>query len=139
MSFIQSVIKNPTRSLDQAPKGTSTVTVKGRVLAWSSGLAIEGTSSTTVTEVIGVCNQDIAAADALAIVPFIDTSENDVWIADSTNNSNAAHNGQRMVLGANGGIVNNTGTDAAAGVVKQVGVYGDASDKKILVVFIKSN
>jgi len=42
-----------------------------------------------------------------------------------------------MVLGANAGLVNNTGTTAAAGIVQQVGVYGAAADKKILVQFVQ--
>lgn len=138
MSFIQANIKNPTRSLKEVPKGSSTVMTKGYVLEWSSGLAILGTSSTVVAGVIGVCNQDITAAEALTTVPVIETFQNDVWIADSTNNSNAAHNGQKMVLGANGGIVNNTGTTSATGIVQQVGVFGAAADKKILVRFLNT-
>lgn len=137
MTFLQSGIKNPTRSLKEVPKGSSTVMTKGYVLEWSSGLAILGTASTTRPNVIGVCNQSITAGEALTTVPVIETFEKDVWIVDSTNNSNAAHNGQFMVLGANGGIVNNTGTTDTAGIVQQVGVYGSASDKKILVTFIQ--
>lgn len=136
MSFIQANIKNPTRSLKEVPKGTSTVIVKGRLLVWASGLAVEAASSATVATMIGVANQDISAADALAVVPVIELFQNDVWIADSTNNSNAAHNGQEMIIGANGGVVNNTGTTDTAGVVQQVGVYGAAADKKILVRFL---
>lgn len=136
MSFIQAVIKNPTRSLKEVPKASATVMTKGYVLEWASGLAILGTSSTVVANVIGICNQDISAADALTTVPVIEAFENDVWIADSTNNSNAGHNGQKMVLGANGGVVNNTGTTSATGIVQQVGVYGAAADKKILVRFV---
>lgn len=136
MSFIQAVIKNPTRSLKEVPKGTSVVSVKGRLLVWASGLAVEAAAGATVATMIGVCNQDISAADALAIVPVIELFPNDVWIADSTNNSNAAHNGQEMIIGANGGLVNNTGTTDTAGVVQQVGVYGAAADKKILVRFL---
>lgn len=138
MSFIQANIKNPTRSLKDVPKGTSVVMTKGYVLAWSSGLAILATSSTVVADVIGVCNQTVAAAEALASVNVIETFQNDVWIADSTNNSDAGHNGQKMVLGANGGIVNNTGTTSATGIVQQVGVYGEAADKKILVRFLNT-
>ncbi len=137
MTFTQSIIKNPTRSLKEVPKATATVMTKGYVLEWAVGLAILGTSSTTRPNVIGICNQTIAAAEALAIVPVIEVFEKDVWIVDSTNNSNAAHNGQLMVLGANGGIVNNTGTTDTAGIVQQVGVYGAAADKKILVQFIQ--
>jgi hypothetical protein len=138
MTFIQAVIKNPTRSLMDVPKGSSVVMTKGYVLAWASGLAVLATSSTVVADVIGVCNKTIAAADAETLVPVIEAFQNDVWIADSTNNSNAAHNGQKMVLGANGGIVNNTGTTSATGIVQQVGVYGAAADKKILVRFLNT-
>ncbi len=137
MTFLQSQIKNPTRSLGQAPKASATVMTKGYVLEWATGLAILGTSSTTRPNVIGICNQTIAAAEALTTVPYIDIFEKDVWLVDSTNNSNAAHNGQLMVLGANGGIVNNTGTTDTAGLVQQVGVYGATTDKKILVQFVQ--
>ncbi len=86
---------------------------------------------------IGVANGTVAVADASAQCSVIETFEKDVWVVDSTNNSNAAHNGQLMVLGANGGIVNNTGTTDTAGIVQQVGVYGATGDKKILVQFVQ--
>ena len=138
MTFIQANIKNPTRSLIDVAKASATVMTKGYVLERVAGLAILGTSSTVVAGVIGICNQTIAAAEALTLVPVIELFQNDVWIADSTNNSDATHNGQKMVLGANGGIVNNTGTTSATGIVQQVGVYGAAADKKILVRFLNT-
>ena len=138
MSFIQAVIKNPTRSLKKVPKGTTVQMIKGYVLAWASGLAVLATSSTVVADVIGVCNEDISVAAALAQVEVIEAFQNDVWLVDSTNNSNAAHNGQKMILGANGGVVNNTGTTSAVGIVQQVDVYGATSDKKILVRFLNT-
>jgi hypothetical protein len=109
---------------------------KGYVLEYAAGLAILGSSTTVRANVIGVCNEDITAAQALTSVSTIEVFTNDVWVADSTNNSDATMNGQDMVLGANGGIVNNTGTTSATGIVKQVGVYGANTDKKILVAFI---
>lgn len=136
MTFIQAIIKNPTRSLVVVPKGSATVITNGYVLDWASGLAVLGSSSSTVKTIIGVANGSIAAADALVQCSVIETFEKDVWIADSTNNSDASHNGQDMILGANAGVVNNTGTTSAVGVVKQVGVYGATTDKKILVSFI---
>lgn len=136
MPFIQSIVKNPTRSLKNVPKGTSTVITNGYVLEWASGLAILGSSTTTRPNVIGVANGSISAADALAQAQVIEPFLKDVWVVDSTNNSDATHNGQLMILGANGGIVNNTGTTNAAGIVQQVGVYGAAADKKILVSFV---
>lgn len=137
MTFIQSVIKNPTRSLREVAKGSAVAMTKGYVLAFDTGLAVLADSGTTRPEVIGVCNKTIASGDAETVVPVIDIFEKDVWIVDSTNNSNSAHNGQLMVLGANAGVVNNTGTTAAAGIVQQVGVYGAAADKKILVQFVQ--
>ncbi len=136
MTFIQTQIKNPTRSLIVVPKGSSTVITNGFVLDWASGLAVLGTSSSTRATIIGVANGSVSAADALTQCSVIETFENDTWIADSTNNSDATHNGQDMILGANAGVVNNTGTTSAVGVVKQVGVYGATTDKKILVKFI---
>ena len=137
MTFIQQVIKNPTRSLKLVPKASGTVITNGYVLAWDTGLAVLASSSTIRANVIGVANGAVAAADALTQCSVIETFEKDVWLVDSTNNSNAAHNGQLMVLGANGGIVNNTGTTDTAGIVQQVGVYGAAADKKILVQFVQ--
>jgi len=134
--FKQSQIKNPTRSLKEVVKADNRVTTKGHVLMYTSGLAVPGTSSTTVANLIGICNEAITAEQALTQVPVIEVFQNDVWLADSTNNSNAAHTGQKMVLGANAGVVNNSGTTDADGVVQQVGVYGAAADRKILVRFL---
>ncbi len=135
MSFIQAYIKNGTRSLTMANKASATVTTSGNVLDLTAGLAVAATASSTRETIIGVSNQTISAADALTQVPLIETFQNDVWIADSTNNSDPAHNGQSMILGANAGVVNNTGTTSAVGVVEQVDVLGVASNKKILVKF----
>jgi hypothetical protein len=137
MTFVQSVIKNPTRSLKTVPKGSGVAVTNGYVAAWDTGLAVNGSSGTTRPNVIGVFNGSIASGDGLTQASVIETFEKDVWLVDSTNNSNAAHNGQLMVLGANGGIVNNTGTTDTAGIVQQVGVYGAAADKKILVQFVQ--
>lgn len=134
MSFLQAYIKNGTRSLVMVNKATGTVTVNREVLDLVAGLAVPATSSSTRETIIGVCNQAISAADALTQVPVIETFQNDTWIADSTNNSNTAHNGQSMVL-TNSTTVNNTGTTSAVGVVEQVDVFGVASNKKILVKF----
>lgn len=136
MTFIQAIIKNPTRSLALVNKATATVITNGYVLDQTSGLAVLASSSSTTKTICGVANGAVSAAEALAQCSVIELFQNDVWIADSTNNSDATHNGQDMILGANAGIVNNTGTTSAVGIVKQVGVYGTAADKKILVRFL---
>ena len=134
MSFVQAYIKNPTRSLMMANKASATVIVNKEVLDLTAGLAVAATSSSTKETIIGIANQSISAADALTQVPVIETFQNDLWIADTTNNSNPVHNGQSMVL-TNSTTVNNTGTTSAVGVVQQVDVFGVAANKKILVRF----
>ena len=41
-----------------------------------------------------------------------------------------------MILNSTGTQANNTGTDSAVGVVRQVGVVGPASQKQIMVEFV---
>ena len=136
IGFLQAVIKNPSRSLIMVNKGASVVTTQNYLMAWNTGLAVNATSSEGPKDLIGVCNQSIAAAEALTQVPVIELFENDVWLVDCTNNSVATDNGQRMVLGANPYTVNNTHTTSAVGVVEQVDVFGATGDKKILVKFV---
>lgn len=130
------MIKNPTRSLILVNKASATVTTPNYLMSWNTGLAENASSGSGPADLIGVCNQTISAADALTQVSIIELFENDVWLVDSTNNSNVAHNGQRMVLGANAYTVNNTGVTSAVGIVEQVDVFGATGDKKILVKFV---
>lgn len=136
MTFIQAIIKNATRSLQRVPKASATVTTQQTLLMWATGLAVEADSSATVATLIGVCNDTYAASDAQTTVAVIDLYPNDVWIMTTTNNSNAAHDGQYMVL-TDSTSVNNTGTTNTAGVVQQLGVYGAAANKQILGRFIR--
>lgn len=120
-------------------KGASTVITSGLLYDLVAGLLVAATSSSTRATLAGVANQTIAAAEALTQCPVFDRFEEDEWIVDSTNNSDPTHNGQSMILGANAGVVNNTGTTSAVGIVKQVGTFGAASDKKIIVKFLAAN
>ena len=131
----QAIIKN-TRQLALANKGASVVTTAGEILVLASGLAVPATSAATTATLLGVCNQTIAAAEALTQVPYIVPSESDIYIFSTTNNSDATHNGQAMIVGANSTTINNTGTTSAVGIVQQVDVYGAASDKLILARFL---
>jgi hypothetical protein len=137
MAFEQSIIKNPTRSVAEFPKAGATVYAKGAIIAkdLGSNATLPATSSTPRSSVLGVTTEAVAAADARTEVLGLEIFSNDVFLVDSTNNSNAAHYGQRMVL-TNSTTVNNTGTDDAAGIVYQVGVYGAPADKKIIVKFV---
>jgi len=72
----------------------------------------------------------------LTQVLYIVPSDEDTFIFTTTNNSDAAHNGQAMVLGANSTTVNNTGTTSATGIIQQVDVYGAAANKTIIGRFL---
>lgn len=134
--FIQAKVHN-TRDIEMFDKDTTQATVKNELMAKdvSAGQVIPATSSTVRSEVEGICNQDISSGDALAQVPLIQIFEGDTFICDTTNNSDAADNYQRMVL-TDSRHVNNTGTDDADGIVEQVEPYGPAADKKAIFKFV---
>ena len=131
----QAVIKN-SRHLALANKASGTALTLGEILMQTAGLAVPATSSTVRADLHGVCNQTIAAADALEQVLYIVPSDEDTFIFSTTNNTNSAHNGQVMVLGANSTTVNNTGTTSGTGIVQQVEPYGATGDKLIIGRFI---
>ena len=133
--FIQSKIKN-TREIVLVNKGSSVASTQNYLYDLVGGLAVAATSSSTRATIAGVSNQTITAGEALTQVPLLALHEGDVYLVDSTNNSDETHNGQDMILGANAYTVNNTGTTSAVGIVKQVGTFGAAADKKILVRFL---
>ena len=130
----QATLKN-TRQLLEANKATGVVTTKGSILAITAGLAVAADSGTVKADLLGVCNQTISAADALLRVLYIVPSDEDTFIFSTSNNSDAAHNGQVMVL-ANATEVNNTGTTSGTGIVEQVEPYGAAADKLIIGKFV---
>lgn len=131
----QAVIKN-TRQITLENKESATVLTKGEILMQTGGYAVPATSSTVRADLLGVCNQTIAAADALLQVEVIRPSDEDTFIFTTTNNSDATHNGQAMVLGADSTTVNNTGTTSVTGIVQQVEPYGAAADKLIIGRFL---
>ncbi len=136
MSFKPNVIANPSRSRVIVDKDASEVITELQVIAKAAGgLSEPATSATTRSEVKGVSTESISAADALTQMGVLQIFENDTYIADTTNNSNAAHTNQRMLL-SNSLTVNNTGTDDANGVVEQLDVVGAPADKKIIVRFV---
>jgi hypothetical protein len=134
MPVLQSKIKN-TRELMETNKEAATVMTKGNILAMTGGYAVNADSGTVAADLLGVCNESIAAADALTRVTYIVPSDEDTFIFPVTNNSDPLHNGQAMVL-TNATTVNNTGTTSGTGIVQQVEPYGAAADKKIIGKFL---
>lgn len=100
----------------------------------SNAVVIKATSSTSLEDVIGVCVEAIASTDTSVLVQEI--SPADTYVVNTTNNSNASHNYQRMVL-TDQATVNNTGSDSTSdsAYVIQLSPVGAAADKKILVRF----
>ena len=133
-SVKQATIKN-TRELRLENKESATVMTKGVILAQTAGYAVFADSGTVKADLLGICNQTIAAADALLQVEVIKLSDEDTFILQVANNSDATHNGQAMVL-TDEDTVNNTGTTSATGIVQQVEPYGAASDKLIVGRFL---
>ncbi len=130
----QAVIKN-TRELRDENKEAATVMTLGNILAQTAGFAVNADSGTVVADLLGVCNQTIAAAESLTQVSVIRPSDEDTYIFDVANSSDTAHNGQAMVL-TDETTVNNTGTTSGTGIVQQVEPYGDSSDKQIIGRFL---
>lgn len=134
--FVPIVFANPSRSRILVNKASGTVITENTVLVKAaSGLTAEATNAATRSEIKGIATESISAGDALTQCGVLQIFENDTFLADTTNNSNAAHTNQRMLL-TDSAVVNNTGTDDANGVVEQMAVVGLAADKKILVRFV---
>ncbi len=108
----------------------------GDLLAFSrsAGTVVKATNSTSLEDLAGIAVETIASSETSVLVQLI--SKDDLFIVPLTNNSNATHNYQRMVL-TDENEVNNTGTDSTsdAAVFTQLGVVGAASDKKALGSF----
>jgi len=134
MQVLQAQIKN-TREIELLNKGSSTVLAKGELLMIATGVVVPATSSTVAADLAGLCNQTIAAADALTQVESIKISDEDTFLINTANNTNAAHNGQQMVL-TDSVTANNTGTTSGTGIVVQVAPFGATGDKKILCRFV---
>lgn len=135
MSFKLTTPKN-TRVGEDKTKATSLATTAGVLYQNSvtTGALEAAGASTVATQILWVANESITAGEALAKVSTLRVNLGDVYLVDTANNSNSAHNGQRMVLSAGGATLNNTGTDSATGVFQQLDVVGAAADKKILAV-----
>lgn len=128
-------------ALQRLPK-TGVATTKYGVLDWvsgadgSNGVAASTSSSTVLT--IGAISMESATAAALDQLAVL-ISPSQVWLADLVNNSDAAHNGQRMTL-SDAFTVNNTGSDvttfAGKAIVRQLRQVGVNTDKKALVMFM---
>ncbi len=90
-------------------------------LSRTAATVTPATSSSTTYTIIGVAMQTVASTATSLLVCLVTPGQK--WTAAMTNATNAAHNGQRMVL-TDKAPVNNTGSDSTstAGIFAQIGV-----------------
>lgn len=133
MAFKLITPKN-TRDIRLVKRAGSVATTKDALYfnSLTTGSIQLAVAATTANQVLYKANETLAAGTT----PFSATivSKEDEFIVDTENNSDAAHNGQRMILGTTGLTLNNTGTDVSGvtGVFVQLDVVGAAADKKII-------
>lgn len=132
MAFIP---KSPTtlkNVIEVTSNGTYTA---GQLVKYNltSGALESTTTTTTNTEVVFAVQNSVTSGQLVSLQAIDDSS---VFVADVANNSNVAHNGQRMIITAGGLTLTNTGTDVsgATGMFAQIGTVGLAADKKILAI-----
>lgn len=134
MSIVLAV-PTTTRNVNPETAAAATVLTEQTLVAYSSGKVIPATASTTRREIAGVVYKNKATTTADIKVDVEDIIPGSRYLVNTKNNTNVAHNGQRMIL-QNAGTVDNTGTDAAAGIVIQREVVGAAADKLAIVEFV---
>ena len=115
---------------------SSTAFAVGDLVQYSrTGAVVETASATTeMDNLAGVVAEATTTSDTYVLLQRI--MPGDVYQVGTINNSNAAHNYQRMIWGA-AHTVNNTGTDVTGdtGIFMQTGVVGATTDKKIVGEF----
>lgn len=135
MSFV--LRKDPIdMGADSFPISSQTLAVGDMItLGVGSTTWAAATSSSTHFEKKAVCIQAATSSDSF--VKAIPVNDYQLWEVELANNSNTAHNGDRMVL-TDKNTVNNTGTDstAEAAVFVQKAPIGAVADKKALGWFI---
>jgi len=133
MSFKLTTVKN-TRDMRAVKRAGSLATTKDALYFNSittGSIQLAGVA-TTANQVIYLANETTVASTS----PFSGTitERGDEFIVDTTANSNAAHNGQRMIVDATGLLLTNTGTDVpgVTGVFVQLDIIGAVADRKII-------
>ena len=131
MSFKLTTPKN-TRELKSVKRATAVATTVNFLYKFSltTGALTTALAATDADEMLFVANESQASGTTPISATVVD--RDDEYLVDTVNNSNSAHNGQRMILDATGALLNNTGTDSTTGVFVQVDVVGAAADKKII-------
>ena len=136
MSFLRR--KGSDKGFSEPRTVASLTSVRGALLDYdrAAETLVAATSSSTPESLAGISVKAIASTDTTAQVQEIVAG--DEFIADTTNNSDSAHNYHRMLL-TDSVTVNNTASDDTtdAAVVMQIAPVGAASEKKILCRLVR--
>jgi len=119
------------RNFRNVPR-TSLATDKGYAYAISTttgNLAVAG-ASTDQNQEIYISKETLASGSTP--VNCLIVSRGDEFLVDTVNNTAATQVGQRCVLNSTGDKLNNTGTDATAGVFEIISIVGAAADKQVI-------
>lgn len=116
---------------------SSITVVVGDLLAKdrANEVLILATSSSSREDLAGIAKQARTTSDTTVLYEPIDFRSR--YVADTTNNSDTAHNLHRMVL-SDENALNNTSTDSTsdAAVFEQRGTVGATGDKKVWGYFV---
>ncbi len=96
-----------------------------------NAICIAGTASSEMDNRAGIVVAATTTADTEVLLQRPITG--DLYLVDTINNTNVAHNYQRMIWGT-GHKANNTGTDVPGdtGILRQINPVGATTDKLIL-------
>lgn len=122
------LVKYPTSSLTTTP---------GMILATSSNGVAEASATSTTNNIQCVSQQTLtSSSDGVLAIPILAGAQQ-LWEVDTTNNTAANQLMEKMIIGANAGVINNTGTDVVinTGVFTAIAISGVASDKKLIGFF----
>ena len=132
MSF-KLIANTVSRNAKNVERTISLATTKGVLYAKSlttGALEVAGASAVAGKELYRASETKVAGTTPVHCYII---QKGDRVLADTVNNTAATHVGQRVVLNATGDKVNNTGTDAAAGVFEIENIVGVAADKTVIV------
>lgn len=99
----------------------------------SANTVIAATASSTTNNLFGVIQKTVVSGEVLVEVIPIIAGPGQIWEADMTNDTHATNQLlEAMVIGANAGVINNTGTTVTinTGVFTLLRNVGVVTDKK---------
>lgn len=132
------LVKDPTNSEAKYIPISSTAFTVGSILELDVGATAWtiANASTEHWQRKAVCIETSTTSDTE--IKAIMVNDLQTWEVDTDNNSNSSHNGDRMLLSATAGKVNNAGTDDTSeeACFVQEAPVGAAADKKIIGKFV---